>query len=159
MEQVSDENTKRKAKKKDDANAADYRVVPREALRENPKNPRKTFDGIEELAASIKQMGQIVPGLARPHPTEPDAFELVAGHRRFRACEKAGVDTFRVVVKAMDDATALKVMLVENGQRADVPPLEEAESYRQLRDEHGVGVPQISSIRDATANSGACPST
>lgn len=56
-----------------------------------------------------------MPGLARPHPTEPDAFELVAGHRRFRACARAGVDIFRVVVRDIDDATALKVMLVESG--------------------------------------------
>ena len=145
MENVNHDDKPKRKKKNDVDAAADYRVVTLSALRENPKNPRKTFDGIEELSASIRQMGQIVPGLARPHPTEPDAFELVAGHRRFRACEMAGVDTFRVVVREMDDATALKVMLVENGQRADVPPLEEAESYRQLRDEHAVSVPQIAS--------------
>lgn len=141
MSSAAAERPKRRAPKPD--TEADYRVVALDALRENPKNPRKTFDGLDELAASIAQMGQIVPGLARPHPTEPDAFELVAGHRRFRACSKAGVSTFRIVVKEMDDATALKVMLVENGQRADVPPLEEAESYRQLRDDHGIAVAQI----------------
>lgn len=141
MANLDVENPRRRAKKQEPE--ADYRVLPLSQLRENPKNPRKTFDGIDELASSIAQMGQIVPGLARPHPTEPGTFELVAGHRRFRACEKAGVATFRVVVKEMDDATALKVMLVENGQRADVPPLEEAESYRQLRDDHGLAVPQI----------------
>ena len=140
MQRAETANTK---KKKRDEETADYRVVPLNQLKENPKNPRKTFDGIDDLAASIKQMGQIVPGLARPHPTEPGAFELVAGHRRFRACVAAGVEEFRVVIKEMDGATALKVMLVENGQRADVPPLEEAESYRQLRDEHGIGVAQI----------------
>lgn len=144
MSSVAAERPKRRAPKQQ-TEQADYRVVPLGSLRENPKNPRKTFDALEELAASIAQMGQIVPGLARPHPTEADAFELVAGHRRFRACAQAGVESFRVVVREMDDATALKVMLVENGQRADVPPLEEAESYRQLRDDHGIAVPQIAS--------------
>ena len=142
MSSVGAEKKGKHKPRREDAQA-DYRVVPLAALRENPKNPRKTFDGLEELAASIAQMGQIVPGLARPHPTEPGALELVAGHRRFRACTSAGVSSFRVVVRDMDDATALKVMLVENGQRADVPPLEEAESYRQLRDEHGLSVAQI----------------
>ena len=127
------------------ATPTDYRVIPIALIRENPSNPRKTFDGIDDLAASIKKLGQIVPGLARPHPSEEGAFELVAGHRRFRACAAAGVETFRVVVAEMDDATALKVMLVENGQRADVPPLEEAESYRQLRDVHGLSVAQVAS--------------
>src|SRR3954466_13429409 len=89
---------------------ADYRTVPLALIRESPRNPRKTFEGIEDLAASLAQMGQIVPGLARPHPTEPAAFELVAGHRRLRACQQAGFSTFRVVVREMDDATALKVM-------------------------------------------------
>jgi ParB/RepB/Spo0J family partition protein len=131
--------------KKRGESKTDYLNVPIDRIRENPKNPRKTFDAIEDLAASIKQLGQIVPGLARPHPSEQAAYELVAGHRRFRACILAGVDAFRIVVKDMDDATALKVMLVENGQRADVPPLEEAESYRQLRDEHGISVGQIAS--------------
>jgi len=141
MPKVESDSPKRRSPKQDAH--ADYRVVELTQLQENPNNPRKTFDGLDELAASITQMGQIVPGLARPHPTEPAVFELVAGHRRFRACEKAGVTSFRVVVRDMDDATALKVMLVENGQRADVPPLEEAESYRQLRDEHAISVAQI----------------
>ncbi|MBI1948512.1 MAG: ParB/RepB/Spo0J family partition protein [Deltaproteobacteria bacterium] len=101
MSSVGAEKKSKHKPRKEDAQA-DYRVVPLGALRENPKNPRKTFDGLEELAASIGQMGQIVPGLARPHPTEPGALELVAGHRRFRACTSAGVSSFRVVVRDMD---------------------------------------------------------
>ena len=65
MENVTEEKAARRAKKKDAAALAEYRVVPLTALRENPKNPRKTFDGIDELSGSIKQIG---PGLARPHP-------------------------------------------------------------------------------------------
>ena len=140
---MADTQTSRRRASQPTPVESDYRVVPLELVHENPKNPRKTFDALDDLAASITQMGQIVPGLARPHPSIGGAYELVAGHRRFRACTKAGVTTFRVVVREMDDATALKVMLVENGQRADVPPLEEAESYRQLRDEHGIPVAQI----------------
>ena len=73
METVTDEKSKRRAKKRP-GTLTDYGVVPLTSVRKNPKKPRTTFNRIEDLAASIAPVGQIVPGLARPYPTEPDAF-------------------------------------------------------------------------------------
>jgi ParB family chromosome partitioning protein len=110
------------------------RKVPIEFLRPNPRNPRKTFDEGEmrDLTLSIRQRGLIQPIIARPLPNVPGAFEIVAGERRWRAAQRAELHEVPVVVVEIDDQTAAEYAVIENIQRADLSPLEEAEGYNQL---------------------------
>jgi ParB family chromosome partitioning protein len=110
------------------------RKVPIEFLRPNPRNPRKTFDETEmrELALSIRQRGLIQPIIVRPLPNVPGAFEIVAGERRWRAAQRAELHEVPVVVVEIDDQTAAEYAVIENIQRTDLTPLEEAEGYSQL---------------------------
>jgi ParB family chromosome partitioning protein len=114
--------------------AQGQRKVPIEFLRPNPRNPRKTFDEAEmrELALSIRQRGLIQPIIARPLANVPGAFEIVAGERRWRAAQRAELHEVPVVVVEIDDQTAAEYAVIENIQRADLSPLEEAEGYNQL---------------------------
>ncbi len=109
-------------------------TLPRTALRESPWNPRTTFDedALQDLASSLQTAGQLTPLVVRPHPTESDAYEIAAGHRRFRASAIAGLDDLLCVVRPMDDQTFLEVLTIENLQREDVHPLEEADGYAQM---------------------------
>lgn len=110
------------------------RRVPIEFLRPNPRNPRKTFPESElhPLAASIRERGLIQPIVVRPLPTLPDAFEIVAGERRWRASQIAGLHEVPVVVVEIDDRTSLEYAILENVQRSDLNPIEEAEGYARL---------------------------
>jgi ParB family transcriptional regulator, chromosome partitioning protein len=110
------------------------RKVPIEFLRPNPRNPRKLFPEGElgELALSIRQRGVIQPILVRPMPNLPDAFEIVAGERRWRAAQRAELHEVPVVVVEVDDRTSAEYAVIENVQRTDLTPLEEAEGYSQL---------------------------
>jgi ParB family chromosome partitioning protein len=110
------------------------RKVPIEFLRPNPRNPRKTFNEAElaELALSIRQRGLIQPIIVRPLPNLPDAFEIVAGERRWRAAQRAELHEVSVVVVEIDDRTSAEYAVIENIQRTDLTPLEEAEGYNQL---------------------------
>jgi ParB family chromosome partitioning protein len=110
------------------------RKVPIEFLRPNPRNPRKIFNEAElgELALSIRQRGLIQPIIVRPMPTLPDAFEIVAGERRWRAAQRAELHEVPVVVVDIDDRTSAEYAVIENIQRTDLTPLEEAEGYNQL---------------------------
>lgn len=99
---------------------------------ESPTNPRGTkFDGPEfdELVASIKEKGVLMPVLARPTKS---GYEIVAGNRRYRAAKKAGLTELPARIVEMTDTEVREAQIVENLQRADVPPLDEAEAYRQL---------------------------
>jgi ParB family transcriptional regulator, chromosome partitioning protein len=100
----------------------------------SPFQPRRTFDEakIEELAASIRNQGIIQPLVVRP---KNDGFELIAGERRWRAAMKAGLSRVPVVVRAASDHEALQLALVENLQREDLNPIEEASGYRRLQEE------------------------
>jgi ParB family chromosome partitioning protein len=100
----------------------------------SPFQPRRTFDEgkIEELAASIRNQGIIQPLVVRP---KGDNFELIAGERRWRAAMKAGLTRVPVVVRDADDHEALQLALVENLQREDLNPIEEANGYRRLQEE------------------------
>ncbi len=124
------------------------RKVPVEFLRPNPRNPRKSFaDGeLSELALSIKQRGLIQPVVARPIPNMPDAFEIVAGERRWRAAQKAGLHEIPVVVVDVDDRTSAEFAIIENVQRADLNPIEEAEGYVQLLGEFKYTHDELSQI-------------
>ncbi len=111
--------------------------IPIEFLRPNPRNPRRNFgeEGLDELAASIREKGIIQPILARPVPGATDAYEIIAGERRWRAAQRAGLHEVPVVSFEADDRQALELAIVENVQRADLDPLEEASGYERLGDE------------------------
>jgi ParB family chromosome partitioning protein len=111
--------------------------IPIEFLRPNPRNPRRNFseDGLDELAASIKEKGIIQPLLARPLAGIADGYEIIAGERRWRAAQRAGLHEVPIVSLDADDRQALELAIIENVQRADLDPLEEAAGYERLGDE------------------------
>src|SRR5580693_3345501 len=110
------------------------RRVPTEALRPNARNPRRTFSNTEldELVASLRERGIIQPIVARPVRGTHDAYEIVAGERRWRAAQRAGLHEVPVVIIDATDDEALQLAIIENVQRANLNPLEEAEGYRSL---------------------------
>lgn len=121
--------------------------VPLSSILPNPKQPRRTFNeaDLAELAASIKENGLLQPLLVRPSPGTADRFELVAGERRFRAISTLGWDEAPVVIREVDDDMILILALVENLQREALNPIEEAEGYQALSDEHGLTQGEIAS--------------
>lgn len=110
------------------------RRLPTESLRPNARNPRRTFADadLDELAASLRERGIIQPIVARPIRGVADAYEIIAGERRWRAAQRAGLHEVPVVIVEATDAEALQLAIVENVQRTDLNPLEEAEGYRAL---------------------------
>lgn len=114
--------------------ARGQRRVPIEYLRANPKNPRKQFDSeeLDNLAASIREKGILQPILVRPVGGKKDAYEIVAGERRWRAAQRAGVHDVPITLLEINDKEALEIAIVENVQRADLNPLEEAAGYENL---------------------------
>lgn len=108
--------------------------VPIEFLRPNPRNPRKHFrpEDLSDLAESIRERGVLQPILVRPLRDVADAFEIIAGERRWRAAQKAGVHDVPVVVIEATDREALEIAIVENVQRADLNAIEEALGYERL---------------------------
>lgn len=120
---------------------AGQRRVPIEFLRRNPRNPRSHFDedALDELTASIRERGVIQPILVRAVPNLPDAFEIIAGERRWRAAQRAGLHDVPVVTIEADDRTALELALIENVQRSDLNALEEAMGYEALISHFGYG--------------------
>jgi len=124
------------------ANIAAPTEIPLARIRPNPYQPRRsTADkAIEDLAASIREHGVLQPILV----TEVlDGYQLVAGERRFRAAEMAGLERIPAVVRNLADRSQLELALVENIQRADLNPMEEAHAYRQLADEFGLSQDEI----------------
>ena len=103
----------------------------------NAKQPRRNFseEAIDELARSIREKGVLQPLLLRPAPNRPGFYEIVAGERRWRASQRAQLHELPAVVKDLDDSTTLEIALIENIQRQDLNPIEEAEGYRRLIDE------------------------
>jgi ParB family chromosome partitioning protein len=119
--------------------AAGLRRVPIELLRPSRVQPRRRFDDadLEALAASVRINGVMQPLLVRPSADEPGSHEIVAGERRWRAAQRAGLHELPVIERELSDREALEVALIENVQRADLSPLEEAEGYRRLIDDFG----------------------
>jgi ParB family chromosome partitioning protein len=105
----------------------------------NPKQPRRTFveSELEELTESIRTRGVLQPILVRPDPTRAEMFEIVAGERRWRAARRAGLAMIPAVVREFDDRAVLEIAIIENVQRADLNPVEEAEAYKALMDRFG----------------------
>jgi len=113
---------------------AEFRVeVSR--IRPNPRQPRRTFDeaGLDELASSMKHQGLLQPVVVRP--TTDGRFELIAGERRWRAAQRAGIHQIPAVVRDVPDEKLLELALIENLQREELNPIEEAEAYRILVDD------------------------
>jgi len=110
------------------------RKLPIGSLRPNARNPRRIFSNTEldELAASLRERGIIQPIVARAVRGTSDAFEIIAGERRWRAAQRAGLHEVPVVIIEATDDEALQLAIIENVQRADLNPLEEAEGYRSL---------------------------
>lgn len=119
--------------------------LPVATISPNPHQPRVHFDeeSLSELTASIAEMGVLQPILVRPGATA-DAYELIAGERRWRAAQRAGLATIPAVIRTTDDATSVEQALVENLHREDLTPLEEAAAYQQLIDDFGLTHDQLS---------------
>jgi ParB family chromosome partitioning protein len=113
------------------------RRVPIEFIRANPRNPRRKFaeEDLSELTASVKEKGILQPILVRGVPGKSDQFEIIAGERRWRAAQKAGLHDVPVLQLEIDDREALEIAIVENVQRADLNALEEAAGYESLIEE------------------------
>ncbi len=128
--------------------ARGQRRVAIEFLHPNPRNPRRQFAAAEldELAASIKERGIIQPIAVRPAPGASGAFEIIAGERRWRAAQRAGIHDVPVVVLEVSDAEALELAIIENVQREDLNPLEEAAGYQALGDEFKYSQDEIARI-------------
>ncbi len=130
--------------------------LPVSDIHPNPYQPRRTFDdeALEALASSITELGVLQPILVR---RGPQGYELVAGERRFRAAQLAGLATVPAIVRDLADQTSLEQALVENVQREDLLPLEEAAAYQQLIDEFDLTQDEVATrvgrSRSAVANS------
>lgn len=113
------------------------RTIPIEFIARSPRNPRRHFDEneLQDLASSIRQHGIVQPVVVRT--VEQNRYEIIAGERRWRAAQVAGFTEIPVIVRDVDDRTALELAIVENVQRSDLNPLEEALGYDQLIAEHG----------------------
>lgn len=110
------------------------RSLPIEHLEPGPYQPRHPIDpaSLRELADSIRARGILQPLLARPHPAAPGRYQIIAGERRWRAAQLAGLHEVPALVRPLGDAEAMAAALVENLQRQDLNPIEEAEGYRRL---------------------------
>ncbi len=117
-------------------------------LEPNPYQPRRTFDAraLDELAASIRVDGVLQPLSVRPHPTQGGRYQIVAGERRWRAARVAGLTQVPCIERTMDDDAMERLALVENVQRTDLDPVDEAHAYKRLMDRLGL------SVRDVAAS-------
>jgi ParB family chromosome partitioning protein len=140
------------------AEAGGVRMVPIERISPNPHQPRTNFspDALEELAASIRAHGIIQPLIVTADGSGGDAYWLVAGERRWRAARLANMTTAPVIVREASPQQLMEWALVENVQRADLNPLEEASAYQSLMDEFGMTQAEVAArvgkSRSAVAN-------
>jgi ParB family chromosome partitioning protein len=124
------------------------RRVPVEFLRPNPRNPRRMFDEaeLEDLANSIRQRGVIQPILVRTVRGAADAYEIIAGERRWRAAQRAEQHDVPIVLMEAGDRESLEMAVIENVQRADLNPIEEAMGYAALMEEFGHSQDDVAKI-------------
>ena len=110
--------------------------VPIDLIFSNPDQPRQTFreEELAELSASIREHGVLQPVLLRPYPGKPEQFQIIAGERRWRAAQMAGIHSLPALVREVDDRQILELAIIENVQRVDLDPIEEAKGYSQLID-------------------------
>ena len=128
--------------------ARSSRRLPIEFLKPNPHNPRKAFDGeeLDALTASIREKGIVQPILVRLVAGESSRYEIIAGERRWRAAQRAGLHEVPALVHEASDKEALELAIVENVQRADLNPLEEAMGYQQLIDAFGYSQADVADV-------------
>lgn len=114
-------------------------TAPIEKIFPNPEQPRRDFlpNQLDELAASIREKGVIQPLIVRNRPGMPGEYEIVAGERRWRASQMANLHQLPIVVRDYSDTEVLEVAIIENIQRADLNPVEEAAGYKQLMERFG----------------------
>ena len=124
------------------------RVVALDSLRAGRLNPRRNFseEQIEELAASIRERGLVQPLVVRPVRGDLEAYEIVAGERRWRAAQRANLHEVPVVIRALSDQEAVEIAIIENVQREDLNAIEEAEGYRLLMHGHGYTQEDLSRV-------------
>jgi ParB family transcriptional regulator, chromosome partitioning protein len=120
------------------------RHVPVSRIEANPDQPRMTFEqsALDELTASIKEHGILQPVLLRPFGA-PGRYQLIAGERRWRAAKAAGLDSIPAMIEEIDDDTALEIAIIENLQREDLSPLEEATMYDRMVKDHGYSIRRL----------------
>jgi len=118
--------------------AVSDRILPIEFVVRNPNNPRREFsdEELNDLAASVREHGIIQPVVVREQAAKPGTYELIAGERRWRAAQRAGLIEIPVIIRNVDDKVALELAIIENVQRADLNPIEEAAGYQKLIDDH-----------------------
>ena len=123
-------------------------LVPVETIHPNPGQPRRHFDAddLNDLAGSIRSKGIIQPLVMRAHPVKAGEYEIVAGERRWRASQLAQLHELPVVVREFSDLDVLEIAIIENIQRADLNPIEEASGYRQLMDKFGHTQEQMAEV-------------
>ena len=124
------------------------KMVPIDLIQRNPNQPRKRFDeaDLSELADSIRARGVLQPILLRPAPGAPGRYEIVAGERRWRASQRAGLHDIPAVVQDFDEVEVLEIGIIENVQRADLNPLEEAQGYQALIERFGRTQQEIAEV-------------
>jgi len=122
--------------------------IPLVQISANPDQPRKTFSEkeLDELAESIKEKGVLVPIILRSVQNKPYLYEIVAGERRFRAAQKAGLSEIPALVKTLDDKNAMEIALIENVQRENLNPIEEAEGYENLMEKCQYSLQDVSKL-------------
>jgi ParB family chromosome partitioning protein len=136
-----------------------YQLLHLDRLDPNPNQPRKTFstESLQELAESIRKQGLLQPLLVRPSRRAPGRYEIVAGERRWRACHLAQLDQLPAIVSDISDSEAMILGLMENLQREDLNPVEEAEGLTRLQELAGIGqeelAQRVGKSRSSTANS------
>lgn len=119
--------------------------IPLAQIGANPDQPRKTFreSELQDLAASIKEKGVLQPILLRAVSNRPYNYEIVAGERRYRASKMAGLSEIPAVIKKLDDDNAMEIALIENVQRENLDPVEEAAAYKNLMDKCGYNMSDV----------------
>jgi ParB family transcriptional regulator, chromosome partitioning protein len=117
---------------------ASDRSLPIEFVVRNPNNPRREFseEELRDLASSIREHGIIQPVVVREQAGKPGVHEIIAGERRWRAAQRAGLTEIPVIIRNVDDKIALELAIIENVQRSDLNPIEEAAGYQRLMDEY-----------------------
>ena len=136
---MADANVNKTQEKQDVSVVSVEQTVPIEKIFANPDQPRRTFEPeqLNDLANSVRAKGVIQPLIVRDRPDHPGEFEIVAGERRWRAAQMAQQHELPVIHRAFSDTEVLEVAIIENIQRADLNPVEEAFGYRQLMDKFG----------------------
>jgi ParB/RepB/Spo0J family partition protein len=119
------------------------RIIPVDRIEPNPQQPRLAFneETLQELSASVKEHGILQPILVRP--LAAGRYQLIAGERRWRASKLAGLDTIPALIEDIDDDTALEIAIIENLQREDISPLDEAAMYDRMVHEHGYSIRKL----------------